>query len=380
MPTLGFSRAARGGVHRGPASGVSMATITGIGSALPAAPSDQRDLWDGFFAEHFHHDRMAAAVWRHAGIRSRHGVADPRDEDLSTWSTGQRMRRFAQEALPLGKEAVAASLQQAGRTPSQIDALVAVSCTGYTTPGMDVLLGRDLGMPSDLQRLHVGHMGCYAALPALATASDAVTARGRTAVVISVELTSLHVQPAEEGRPDREQVVAHALFADAAGAVVIEPDGAADRTARSAADGFTLVDFAARTDAQHADLMTWDITDAGFRMGLSPKVPEVLAEHVRPSVGDLLARHGLGLGDVAAWAVHPGGPRIVDTVAEELGLGEADVAESRAVLAEVGNCSSATILLILERLARRGLPRGAPVVALAFGPGLTLHAALLRAA
>ena len=357
-----------------------MAAITGIGSALPTAPTAQEDLWEGFFADHFQRDRVASAVWRHAGVETRHGVADPRVDDVSRWTTGQRMRRFAAEALPLGKESVTAALRDAGREPAHIDALVAVSCTGYTTPGLDVLLGRDLGMPTDLQRLHLGHMGCYAALPALATASDAVTARGRTAVVTCVELTSLHVQPPEPGRPDREQVVAHALFADAAGSLVLEPEPADPAaTDTPAAGGFTVVDFAARTDAQHAALMTWDVTDTGFRMGLSPKVPGVLAQHVGDAVDDLLGQHGLARADVGAWAVHPGGPRIVDTVAEELGLDEPDVATSRAVLREVGNCSSATILLILERLARAGLAPGTPVLALAFGPGLTLHAALLRA-
>jgi predicted naringenin-chalcone synthase len=49
------------------------------------------------------------------------------------------------------------------------------------------------------------------------------------------------------------------------------------------------------------------------------------------------------------------------------------------VLAECGNCSSATVLLVLEELRRRGRPRpGKAAVALAFGPGLTLYAALLR--
>src|SRR5207244_625784 len=103
---------------------------------------------------------------------------------------------------------------------------VVASCTGYATPGVDILIARDLGMSAALQRLHVGHMGCYAALPALGSASDFVVARDRPAVLLCVELTSLHVQPstatARRGEPDDkdlQQMVAHALFADAAAAV-----------------------------------------------------------------------------------------------------------------------------------------------------------------
>jgi predicted naringenin-chalcone synthase len=94
-------------------------------------------------------------------------------------------------------------------------------------------------------------------------------------------------------------------------------------------------------------------------------------------VADLLARNGVAAAEVDGWAVHPGGPRILDVVAERLALPEAALDASRGVLAEHGNCSSATVLMVLA-----ALPRPAPgryVVALAFGPGLTLYAALLRA-
>jgi predicted naringenin-chalcone synthase len=108
-------------------------------------------------------------------------------------------------------------------------------------------------------------------------------------------------------------------------------------------------------------------------MGLSPRVPDVLARHVGDVVAELLDGAGLRVEDVAGWAVHPGGPRILDVVRDELGLTEEQMGASRRVLAEHGNCSSATVLLVLQELA--GVD--GPVVAMAFGPGLTLYAALL---
>jgi predicted naringenin-chalcone synthase len=94
-------------------------------------------------------------------------------------------------------------------------------------------------------------------------------------------------------------------------------------------------------------------------------------------VTDLLDRHGLTVGDIDGWAVHPGGPKILDVVRDRLGLPESAIAESRATLATHGNCSSATVLMIIDALHRR--PGGPPrrVVALAFGPGLTLYATLM---
>lgn len=344
------------------------ARVVGAGSALPP-PMRQQDLWDGFFRERFADHPVARKVWEHSGIETRRGVADPTVDDVSSWGTGDRMRRFVEEAMPLGKEAIAAALADAGLDATDVGLLAVVSCTGYATPGLDIRLAQDLGMSSGVQRLHIGHMGCYAALPGLGAVADFVTARRRPAVLLCLELTSLHVQPASPD-VDLQQVVAHALFSDAAAAVVLSPD---DRP------GLEVVDVVARTDHSTADHMTWDVTDLGFKMGLSPKVPDVLALHARPVVEELLGRHALAVDDVAGWAVHPGGRRIVEVVGEALGLADEHLQASYDVLRDVGNCSSATVLLVLDRLrATRPLAPGDHVVAMAFGPGLTLYATLLR--
>ncbi len=361
---------------------MSTASLTGAGHALPA-PMDQQGLWDGFFREHYADDRVARAVWRKSGIVTRRGVVDPTQEDISSWGTGARMQRFLAEALPLGKEAVGLALADAGLAASDVGLFGVASCTGYVTPGLDILLARDLGMTEDVQRLHIGHMGCYAALPGLGAVSDFTAARGRPSVLLCLELTSLHVQPstqtARSGRPtpdDLQQMVAHALFSDAAAAVVLQPS-----VAGASPPGLEVVDVVARTDVGTADHMTWDVTDLGFKMGLDPRVPDVLARHARPVVSDLLVRHGLAVPDVAGWAVHPGGRRIVEVVGEVLDLSEEHLAPSYDILRDVGNCSSATVLLVLERLQHsRDLASGDTVVALAFGPGLTLYATLLRKA
>jgi predicted naringenin-chalcone synthase len=344
----------------------SLPGLAGLGSAFPATRS-QRELWDGFFAEHYEHRKKARAVWLRCGVDQRHGVADPFVEDVRRWSTQRRMERFAQDALPLGADAIGRSLAASGLGVRDVDHLAVVTCTGYGTPGLDIRLAAELGMRPDVQRTHIGHMGCYAAVPGLATVADAAAARDRVSVLLCIELTSLHLQPPTD---DPEQLVAHALFSDAAVAATVVPGGG----------GFEVVDVAARTDASSSALMTWDVTDLGFRMGLSPHVPAVLEQHVEDVVDDLLVRHGYTRDDVGGWAVHPGGPRILETVADRLGLAREQLEPSRTVLREHGNCSSATVLLVLDELQRTAPPPpGAPVVLMAFGPGLTLYAALLRA-
>ncbi|MBW0103154.1 type III polyketide synthase [Pseudonocardia sp. KRD291] len=345
------------------------AYLTGLGTSFPGPALEQDDIWDGYFEPRSGGDLVARRIFSSAGVRRRHAAVNPLVEDVSGWSTGERMRRYAVESVPMGKEAVAAALHDARLPASEVGLLEVVSCTGYSTPGLDIRVAADLGLPPDAQRLVVGHMGCYAAIPGLGTVADFVVSRGRPAVALCCELTSLHVQPADG---DRGQVVSHALFGDAAAAVTLVPEPA---------DGaLEVLDVAAVTDPSTSGHMTWEVTDLGFRMGLSPEVPGVLARHVHAMVAGLLERNGLTIGDVDGWAVHPGGPKILDVVAEHLDLPAGALDASRAVLAERGNCSSATVLLVLDALRRAGLPRpGRACVALAFGPGLTLYAALMRA-
>jgi predicted naringenin-chalcone synthase len=345
------------------------ATIAGLGTAFPPSVP-QEDIWAGFFAEHYEGGRrgLAKRIFANSGVRTRQAAVSPLLEDVSEWSTERRMRRYQLEAIPLGKEAVSRALTDAGLAADELGLFAVCSCTGYATPGLDILLARDMGMAPTVQRLFVGHMGCYAALPGLGAVADFVAARCRPAMLLCTELTSLHLQPAS-ARADIQQIVSHALFSDAAAAVVVTP-GEHRR-------GYAVKEVAAVTDTTTADHMTWEVTDLGFRMGLSAQVPQVLALHVRKMVDDLLSRHGLTIGDVDGWAVHPGGPRILETVEEQLGLGPEALAASRSVLSAYGNCSSPTVLLVLDELRRREIPPRR-VLVLAFGPGLTLYGALLE--
>ncbi|WP_043513097.1 MULTISPECIES: type III polyketide synthase [unclassified Actinoplanes] len=342
-----------------------------MGVALPPS-TVQNDLWDGFFAQHYANGRrgLARRIFANSGVVTRQAAVSPLKEDVSGWSTERRMRRYQDEAVPLGRAAAERALADAGLAAADVGLFAVCSCTGYATPGLDILLARDLAMSPGVQRLFVGHMGCYAALPGLGAVSDHVVARGRPALLLCTELTSLHMQPVGAGAPDVQQIVSHALFSDAAAATVLTP-------ASAGLPGYAVRELAAVTDSTTTGHMTWEVTDLGFRMGLSPEVPAVLSVHVRAMVAELLGRHGLEIADVDGWAVHPGGPRILDVVQERLGLDDGALEASRGVLSAYGNCSSPTVLLVLNALRNRASPPRR-VVMLAFGPGLTLYGALLE--
>jgi predicted naringenin-chalcone synthase len=114
------------------------------------------------------------------------------------------------------------------------------------------------------------------------------------------------------------------------------------------------------------DAMTWSIGDDGFRMTLSPCVPEALASHLPEFVGDALA-------GTEAWCVHPGGRAVLDSVQSALALPPTALVSARGVLRDVGNVSSAGVLFVLARELERARP-GDRGLMLGFGPGLTLQA------
>ena len=283
-------------------------------------------------------------------------------------TTARRMERYAAAAPALAAEACNAALTDAGMAGSEITHLVTVSCTGFSAPGVDLELVSRLGLPAGVSRTHVGFMGCHALLNALRVASALAAADPAARVlVVAVELCSLHHQYSSEP----QQIVANALFGDGAAAAVI-----GQSAAESAAGRWQLVAQNSLVLPETDGTMSWRIGDHGFRMTLSPQVPDLISEYLGDWLESWLQTQGLSTEDIGSWAVHPGGPRILTATAAAAGFEPALLDPSRDVLAAFGNMSSPTVAFILQRLLSAGA--AGPCVVLAFGPGLTIEAALLN--
>jgi predicted naringenin-chalcone synthase len=122
--------------------------------------------------------------------------------------------------------------------------------------------------------------------------------------------------------------------------------------------------------------MTWSVGNHGFVMTISSELPRLIEEHLGSWLTAWLAEHDLRVADVNSWAVHPGGPKILDAVQSAMGLGPEKTHASRDILSRYGNMSSATVLFVVQELMKRGSQP--PCVMLGFGPGLVAEAVLLR--
>jgi alpha-pyrone synthase len=304
-----------------------------------------------------------------SGVETRHAVIDLLGADGDAlYPVGrphgdalERSQAFARLAPPLAVQAVQAACPDG--LPA-ITHLVVATCTGAVAPGLDLLLIDALGLPRSTRRTMIGFMGCYAAMPALRVAWDTVRADPHaTVLVVCCELSSLHLHLG----PDEDALVAACLFADGASAAVVQ--AGPDPMGR----GLRLVRDACAVVPDTGDQMAWMAAADGFRLRLSPGVPRSLATVLPGLTDELLA--GVSRAD-AHWAVHPGGPRILDDVERGLGLSPEALAASRTALRVAGNRSSGTVLAIIDAMCRE--PWSGPLVAYAFGPGLTAEGLLLH--
>ena len=362
--------------------------ILGMGTAVPPFRISQADAAQVarlFAGPTDGQERTLAALYRRTGVETRHstilqtesgpagerqtffpGAASAQDRGPST---AERMQQFDAAAAPLAIEAAQRALNESGVAAAEITHLVTVSCSGFSAPGFDYALIGELGLRRGVARTHVGFMGCHGALNGLRVArAFAESDPAARILVCAVELCSLHYRYGW----DPESLVANALFSDGAAAIVGSARTPANRPAI-----FELQSNGSHCVEETIDAMTWRVGNHGFEMTLSARVPDLIVEHLRPWLERWLNDHKLTLGEIGSWAVHPGGPRILGACLEAIGLNKAALTASQQILSEFGNMSSPTLLFILNRLRMTAAPL--PCVALGFGPGLTIEAALFGA-
>jgi predicted naringenin-chalcone synthase len=361
--------------------------LHGLATAVPDTAYDQRtarDVMKAWVGGDRRTDHLLHRIYGHSGIEVRHSVVgdfapgapgglyiDPDTGAFRNPGTAERNAVYAREATALFPKVARAALERAeGFGPEDVTHVITVSCTGFVAPGPDLAVVRELGLASGTERYHLGFMGCYGAFPALRMA-DAFCRADPDAVVLvaAVELCSLHLQ----ANCDLDALVAASVFADGGAATVVS-------TRPPRAGGLRFQAFATGLAPEGADAMAWTIGDTGFEMVLSSYVPRIVGARAHEAVEPLLRKAGLRRDEVRHWAVHPGGRAILDRVESGLQLPPEALAASREVLARYGNMSSATVLFVLDRVLDAGLPSGEPVVAMAFGPGLTVDAGVFSAA
>jgi predicted naringenin-chalcone synthase len=316
--------------------------------ALAGYPDDERR---GFF--------------RRSDIDGRHLWIDPATFRPNE-SVDELNDRFRAGALHLGESAARGVLERAGWDARDVDFIATTTCTGRLTPSLDAHLISRLGCRADIQRVHVGDTGCASAMVALQQAVNYLTAfPGRRALVIAVEICSAAYFLDER----LESAVAHAIFADGAGALALTTGG----------PGPSIVAHRTLFHSEHLPAMGFEYPGGRLRVILSKDVRRIGATMMREMATILMATQGLKREDIRYWVLHSAGRRVIDRARSLLDLSEEQVGHSRDVLRRYGNMSSATILFVLEETLRAESPvPGDWALMIGLGPGFAAEGALLR--
>lgn len=349
-----------------------MAMIGGVGEAFPNHYYRQDEIraaletiWQGKDVD----TRRIARIHAHTGVDGRHLALPLQDyQGRSTW--GDNNSAWMRIGEELGEKAIRQALDRAGLGVGDVDTFVFVSVTGLATPSLDARLMNRLALPATVRRIPIFGLGCVAGAASLARCADLVQPHARgVALLLSVELCSLTFQ-----RDDLSgaNIVATGLFGDGAAAVVVV---GRERPAR----GPAIVDTRSVFYPDSEDAMGWNISEQGFRLVLSPRVPDLIRSNLRGDVDRFLHDHGLKRSDIRYWLSHTGGPKILSAIQECLELPQDALALSWEQLRTAGNVSSASVLQVLNMAMQQHRPAdGGYGLLMALGPGFCNEMVLLR--
>jgi predicted naringenin-chalcone synthase len=350
-----------------------MAYINKISTVLPQYKFKQMDIYRYMLEAYNIPKEMEGkieAMYAKGGIAFRHSVvpdfniANPKTLFAHPNPTvQQRMEVYNANATQLGKKALA----ELAIEPTEVTHLITVSCTGMCAPGLDILLMQAMNLPANCVRTSVNFMGCYALVHALKLANAfCATQPNAQVIIVLVELCTLHFQHTNT----MENIATSMLFADGCCALLVS-NTKTDKALQ-------LTSFYSEVQDNSLQDMAWHITDTGFAMSLSAYVPSIIGQNIQSLLERALKSAGLQKSDIALWAIHPGGKKIVAEIKNALELSAQDVSISTKILEENGNMSSVTLGFVLKEMMQVAKP-AENIFGVAFGPGLTMETVVLQA-
>jgi alkylresorcinol/alkylpyrone synthase len=343
------------------------AALLSLATSVPPHTFLQKDVlaaaWDIFGSRFPDYDRFAS-IYSNTGIIRRYGVK-PFEWYLTQRGWPERTEAFLEGAEALFIEVAEKALASAGIRAADVDTVVTVCSTGIATPSLDARVARRMGFRSDISRVPVFGLGCAGGASGLSIASRLAEARpGTNVLLVTIELCSLALRLDELTKAN---IIATSLFGDGAAAIVL----------RAGDGGETVIE----STGEHLwpdtlDVMGWSIDPLGFGVILRRTVPEFVNEELKPALARILTRMQLSLADVGRFICHPGGAKVINAIEAALALDQGTLGHERDVIAEYGNMSAPTVLFILERARKQGLPARSLLTAL--GPGFTASCISLR--
>jgi len=306
-------------------------------------------------------------IFEGAAVDKRYSIMNPAEVFTAT-SFEEKNDIYSREVIILGEQVLEKALVKAGWEPQTLDYIITVSCTGIMIPSLDAYLINKMKLRQDIVRLPVTEMGCAAGISGIIYAKNFLKANpGKRAAVIAVESPTATFQLTDFSMPN---IVSAAIFGDGAACCLL--------SSYEEEHGPEIIDEEMYHfyDAEH--MMGFKLTNSGLQMVLDIDVPDTIAHHFDDIIHPFLQKNNLEITDIDHMVFHPGGKKIVTTVeALFCGLGK-NINDTKEVLKQYGNMSSATVLYVLERIIDCNPQPGQKGLMLSFGPGFSAQRVLLQ--
>jgi predicted naringenin-chalcone synthase len=303
-------------------------------------------------------------LFAHPSINSRSFAVED-SETVFNENPDSRIGRFTRWSIALSSEAVIKALAAANVSICDVSAMIVNTCTGYICPGISTYLIENLGLSRNTMVYDLLGGGCGGAIPNLQLADALIKkADGGAVVSVSVEICSATFQMAD----NPSLIISNILFGDGAAAAVL----------RGKSNGLEIIDSASLYIPEEREYIRYIHKNGQLHNQLSVSLHNHVRKAVSQVVNGLLSRHSLKIADIPHWALHTGGDKIINSIKDEIGLSEEQLAATRTILFEYGNMSSPTVFFVLNRLIEAGMEKNDLCMMVAFGAGLSAHACLLR--
>lgn len=312
--------------------------------------------------------RKVLRIFQYAQVDQRYSII-PAEEVLGDLSFEEKNDRYVEGVLELATSVLQKGLDDAGISAKEIDYIITVSCTGFMIPSVDAYLINALEMRQDIVRLPVTEMGCAAGVSAMIYGTNFLKANpDKKVAIIAVESPMSTFQLKDFSMAN---MVSAAIFGDGAACVIL---GGAE----SEQVAPTVLDTNMYHFYDETQLMGFKLRNSGFEMVLDVNVPERIKEHFDRIIFPFLERNQLDVQDIDHLIFHPGGKKIIQMVEALFGRLGKNLDETKSVLRNYGNMSSATVLYVLDQFIKKGVSKGDIGLMLSFGPGFSAQSVLLK--
>ncbi len=286
----------------------------------------------------------------------------------------QRNDLFIELSLEYTTEVIKQCLIRSGIDKNEITDIVLVTSTGISTPGIDALIINKMRLNPDINRYPLWGLGCAGGVSGIAKANTIAKANPDALVaVVSVELCSLTFL---RNDVSKSNIIATGLFSDGVAAVLIKGDNF--KKTRKPEFKLNILDSQSKLYYDSLDVMGWEILDEGFKVVFSKDIPNIVNQNVKGDILSFLSKHNLLIDEINNFVTHPGGIKVINAYIDALNIDPHLMDNTREVLKNYGNMSSATVLYVLDRFIEKGFKSGKGLM-MSLGPGFSSEMVLIDA-